>query len=123
MINTFMDNYEFKYALNKTRTSPAVGPGRTVDRSKWIKGPCPVRHDKYYAWLKHRSQANYRKEPYTLTWDQWETLWTDDLFLRRGKGPDSVCLTQLDRSIGWTIDNVEIIVRKTHYSGTRMIDR
>lgn len=118
-----MDNYEFKYALNKTRTSPAVGSGRTINPSKWIKGPDPVTHDKYYAWLKHRSQATFRKETYTLTWDEWESLWPDELFLQRGKGSDCVCLIRIDRDIGWVIDNVEIIVRKTHYSGTRVIDR
>jgi len=118
-----MDNYEFKYALNNTRTSPAKGPGRTINPDKWIKGPDRICHDKYYAWLKHRSQATYRKEDYELTWDQWESLWPHELFLRRGKGPDSVCLVQLDRSVGWNIDNVEIIVRKTHYSGIKLSDR
>lgn len=101
-------------------------PKRTVPEHKqrktnpenWITGPDPVRRNKYYAYLKHKAQARYRGESYSLTFEEWEDLWQDHLWEQRGKSKDSLCLAQKDVNLGWHYDNLEIIPRKTQVSRT-----
>lgn len=108
---------KFKYATSAQhgRQAPNGIPGRHVDPNTWCTGPDPVRHDKYYAWLKHRSQARYRGEPHSLTWDEWESLWTDQLWAERGRTIDSMCLQQIELGEGWHFNNVEIVTRRQHF--------
>jgi len=80
---------------------------------KWITGPDPLRREKYYAWMKHKAQAKYRKEEYHLTFDEWETLWTDELFEQRGRQRFSLCLSRLSES-SWCVENVEVMTRDKH---------
>lgn len=78
----------------------------------WVTGPDPRRHDQYYAYLKHRAQANFRNEHHSLTWSEWETLWnTDFAWENRGRKPDEVCLAMIDISKGWYLHNVKIMTR------------
>lgn len=78
----------------------------------WKAGPDPRRHEQYTAWLKHRSQAAFRGESYELTFEQWETLWnTDWAWENRGRTPQSVNLTRIDKERGWYMANVVIITR------------
>lgn len=103
----------FKYAVhsNSPVRSGSGRRGRPVDPTKWCTGPDPVRHDKYYAFTKHRSQAAYRGEEYYLTWEDWESLWTAELWVQRGKSNSSLCLARKDFTDAWRLDNVEIIPR------------
>lgn len=106
---------KFRYAVHSNGKQKGSGtPGRNVDPDTWCTGPDPVRHDKYYAYLKHQSQANYRKEEYSLTWEDWESLWTDELWFQRGRGSDCVSICRLDYSHGWHLWNVEILSRLEH---------
>lgn len=88
----------------------------TAEKSKrrkyWKSGTDLLDHEKYYAWLKHRAQARYRKEDYSLTWEQWWTLWPNELWNRRGRGADCVRLKMINKSLGWHISNVEVVPRK-----------
>jgi hypothetical protein len=84
---------------------------RRRDPNTYIAGADPVRRSKYYAWLKHRAQANYRGESYSLTFEQWEDLWEDELWTHRGKSSESLCLAQIDCSRGWHVDNLTIMPR------------
>lgn len=104
----------YKYARNITGQS--YGPGRRSDPSKWIMGEDPFTREKYYAWLKHRSQAAFRKEEYSLTWDDWQALWSDEDFLNRGRGMDNVCLFQIEHGDGWHLNNVAVEIRCTSKS-------
>jgi len=88
--------------------------------SQWMTGPDPLTHDKHYAYLKHRSQAIYRGDDYNLTWEDWQELWPDELFLQRGRSSDSLCLMLVDRDCAWDMDNVEMVTRaeltrRTHH--------
>jgi hypothetical protein len=78
----------------------------------WASGPDPVMHDMYYAWAKHKSQARYRNEQHSLTWEEWQIIWsnTED-FLRRGRKPEDLTLTRIDDDGAWEISNVEVITR------------
>jgi len=78
----------------------------------WCTGPDPRRHDQYYAYLKHKSQARYRGELHELTWDEWETIWNkDSAWEQRGRHREDLCLTMLDPDCGWHISNVQVVTR------------
>ena len=91
-------------------------PGRHVDPDSWITGPDPFRHEIYYAWLKHKSQATFRKEDHTLSFEEWESLWTPELWEQRGRRVDDLCLQQILPGEGWHIHNVEIVTRRKHFA-------
>ena len=86
-----------------------------MNPNTWITGPCIVTRDKYYAFLKHKSQAVYRKEPHSLTWEQWQSLWCDEQWQRRGRRGDDICLGRLDWDLGWEYSNVETMTKRRHF--------
>jgi hypothetical protein len=92
-----------------------MNKGRPSRPHDWKSGPDPVAHAQYYAWLKHRSQAWYRKEGHDLTFEQWQTIWnTDNNWIRRGNHSSGVVLTRYDREQSWNVDNCYIKNRKEH---------
>lgn len=113
-----MESYIPKYAHQGT-TQPGER-GRPVDPTTWITGPCPIRRDKHYSWRKHLAQAKFRNESYSLTWEDWESIWDDDTWSLRGRAADCVCLAQKTPGDGWHLDNVEVITRRQHLSTKRL---
>jgi len=106
---------EYKYnTMAKTPYAP-IGPIRHYPH-KWLSGPDYGDHEKYYAWLKHRAQAFYRKEGHTLSWPKWLELWPDDVWQQRGKRKDELCLTRPDPELPWSDDNCEIITRQEQFN-------
>ena len=101
-----------KYCVYKsTRTRGDGGPGRYVDPDTWITGPDPVRHDKYYGYLKHRAQAKFRKEEYQLTWEDWEAYWPHHKWQCRGRKKTDLCLMRIDITQPWSVENCEVAER------------
>jgi hypothetical protein len=68
--------------------------------------------ERYYAWAKHRSQAHYRQESYSLSSEDWNELWTEERWQQRGRHTDSVVMARIDRLLPWSKDNVEFITRR-----------
>jgi hypothetical protein len=100
------------------------GVKRGPQPHNWVSGPDPRRHDQYYAWLKHKSQADYRGEPHELTFEEWETLWNENFaWENRGRENNSVNLTRIDKEKGWTMDNIVLIERVTHLQATASLLR
>lgn len=91
-------------------------PGRKKRRKRdpdtYGGGPDFYTRNKYYAWLKHRSQAAYRSESHSLTWNDWQTLWKDKLWDQRGQKGYQLCLAQIDSKLGWHMNNVAVMTRK-----------
>jgi hypothetical protein len=106
---------KLKYATVGKKQKGQGGKGRYADPDRWVTGPDLERREKYYAYLKHKSQANYRGELYLLTWEDWEYMWTTDLWRRRGRRITDLCLTQLEWGSGWSMDNVTICTRREHF--------
>lgn len=106
-----------KYVPRSTATIP--NKGRPTDPNKWICGPDPLTREKYYAFLKHRSQARFRGEDYALTWEDWQGLWSDDDFQCRGRRADDLCLSRIDHLGEWSLANVEVIPRLEHLKKER----
>lgn len=86
-----------------------------MDPNNWKTGTCPITRDKYYAFLKHRSQAVFRGEVHTLTWEQWQSLWHAAAWERRGRRGDDLCLGRLNWDLGWEYSNVATMTKKDHF--------
>lgn len=99
-----------KYIPKSTRKSDS-NQGRRPNPDTWKTGPDPIKREKYYAFLKHRSQAQYRKEQYDLTWEQWQALWINGSWDQRGKTSDSLCLARLNNQGAWCWSNVRVMTR------------
>lgn len=103
---------KYKYAKQGHKRPGDGGNGRYVDPEVWITGPDPLTREKYYAFLKHRAQARFRKEPYDLDWDDWQAFWDDDNFLKRGRGKDDYCLTRTNLREAWSVSNCYVATRQ-----------
>lgn len=107
-------------AKKKLLEGPGTGPGRAIRPNNWRSGPDLFRHELHYAFIKHKAQAKYRREEYSLTIDDWYSLWDLDSWLKRGRNKTSICLAQIDPKGGWHIDNVELISRTEHLKNRRI---
>ena len=102
-----------KYIPKSKRTKDCP-QGRKGGPESWKTGPDPLTRAKYYAFLNHRAQAKYRNESYKLTWEEWESIWTHELFEKRGRRADSISLCRIDKEQPWQLDNVEMMARIDH---------
>jgi hypothetical protein len=75
--------------------------------------PGEIPHKQYLAWLQMKAQANYRKEIFQLTFEDFQQLW-DAKWAFKGRGINNYCLSRKDPRTPWTITNVECIPRKQH---------
>jgi hypothetical protein len=81
----------------------------------WLSGPDEFRHSLYIPWLKAKAQANFRKEEWTMTFDEWFDLWKDCWHLR-GRGAEDMCMTRADTDGSWSAENTILMTRKEHLS-------
>jgi hypothetical protein len=82
----------------------------------WIIGSDVVDHKLYIDCQRAKAQAKYRNEVWEITEQEYIKLWRqDDLYKKKGRSIDHVCLTRIDFDLEWTVDNVEIISRHDHY--------
>lgn len=98
----------------KTLTNP-YGGGRTP-------GPRPdlviypgILATQRRAYCCMRSQAKFRKELFTLTWDRFQELW-ESKWHQRGLSNTSLCMTRTDHRMPWSDDNTIITTRLEHCS-------
>ena len=114
------------YSPIKKDGTPKLKPGRKpVPKVKstwvrkaprpevWIVGPDEDRHRMYHPWQMARAQANFRGEPFELTFEEFYQLWRND-WDNRGRQPENMCMTRKDKDGPWSADNVHIITRKEH---------
>lgn len=108
-----MKDYQPKYK-HTIKDHYLFPQGSRERRERWKTGPDPITHDKYYAYMKHKAQAKYRGEDYSLTWEQWDQLWPTELFVRRGRKSHDLVLMQTDTDLGWHQTNVSVVERIEH---------
>lgn len=85
------------------------------------KGPRPhcwkvqgeLNHQQYMAFLQMRAQANFRREQFLLSFDDFQQLWRRHWDLK-GRSNSSYCLTRNDPGGAWELSNVECIPRVEH---------
>lgn len=80
----------------------------------WICGPDEERHKMYQPWLLAKAQANFRKEAWNLSFEEYYEMWKPH-WDNRGRKPGNVCMTRKDIDYGWEVGNVMIITRSEHF--------
>lgn len=80
---------------------------------KYKTGPDPARHKKFIAWHRSRAQAIWRHEGWDFDFADWEHFW-GELYPRRGRTREAICMVRRDPDLAWTRDNVELIPRQQH---------
>lgn len=70
--------------------------------------------DMRLSYTRMKAQCKFRNEQFQLSWDDYQTIWKDN-WHRRGRHIDSVCLSRLDWSVPWHIDNCILLVREDHF--------
>ncbi len=64
------------------------------------------------AWIRSRSQADYRREPWTLTFEDFCHIWRDEsLWQQRGRASDDLVLFRYDAEQPWSLNNCCIVTR------------
>lgn len=73
-----------------------------------------VAHAQYCCWLKMKAQADFRGEPWELSFEDYQRAWQGHWHLK-GRGILAYCLTREDPDLGWHLDNVVCIPRQEHF--------
>lgn len=87
-----------------------LGLGTGPRPHTWIVGPDPIRHAKHTAFLRSRAQANYRNEPWAMSFEDYEAAWGDQ-WHRRGRGTDCLQLVRINCEQPWSATNVRLVDR------------
>lgn len=102
---------------NKGKTLSTKGIPRPKTRGPrpqiWKPGPDPVRHEQWRVWGQQKNQAQWRGEGWHIEFDTWLNLW-GDLWHQRGREKGCYCMTRIDWSLPWTVNNVQIVTREEH---------
>ena len=86
---------------------------RTGQRPHCWKVQGEVPHKQYLAFLQMRAQANYRKEQFELTFEQFQQLWQLH-WDQKGRAIDQYCLTRINEEGEWSLANTQCIRRLDH---------
>lgn len=90
--------------------------------SSWKSGPDVKTHEIFRAYGQQRNQANFRKEPFHLTFEEYKELWWECWELR-GRGSDSLCTVRIDPRLPWEMGNVTLMTRKDQLGRGRGVPR
>lgn len=83
-------------------------PKKTRPHVWIVQGEIP--HAQYVAWQRMKAQAAFRKEPWTLSFTEFQWLWRDHWHLR-GRVKGTYCLSRLDPTGPWSKTNTVCIAR------------
>ena len=87
-----------------------AGKGTGERPHTWIVGTDPVRHQQYTAWHRARAQAHYRRELWSITFDQWVKLWAGN-WHRRGRHKHCLMLMKRRWKEPWSTRNAHLVNR------------
>lgn len=100
-----------------------MAPPKGRNPNKW-KYKDPDVHKKHIPFLRARAQAWYRNEAWNLSFEEFQEIWTEDLWVRRGRHKDCLIMRLIDpKDLDWRRDNIEIVVRREHLSRKRGLER
>ena len=88
---------------------------RGIMPQRWRSGPDPVIHAMYRCWIQAKNQANFRAETWTITFDDYQALWSEH-WVHKGRTRNDYCMTRTDDEGAWTLGNVEVLPRWEHFS-------
>lgn len=78
-----------------------------------------LNHEQYIAWLRMKAQAQFRKEPWALSFEEFQGIWHSHWDLR-GRGSKDYCLTRVDPEGSWSKDNTACMMRCEHLRRQRL---
>jgi len=87
---------------------------------KWLH-PDPFDHERYMPFLKARAQGRFRGHEWTLTFEEFCSIWTREAWARRGRDPQSLGMSRIDYNKGWSIDNVCLLTRREMVTNSNQI--
>lgn len=74
-----------------------------------------VMYEMVLPYQRTRAQAKYRKERFELSFEEYVFLWQDE-WHNRGKQSDQYCMTRIDNTKPWNIENTTIMLRSDQLS-------
>ena len=86
---------------------------------RWVTGPDLVTHLQYRAYVQQRNQARWREETWTVTFEEYQTLW-QHLWAERGRLKTSYMMTRINADLPWEFSNCCVITRQQQ--GQRQAD-
>jgi len=90
-------------------------PCRGPQPNRWRSGPDPVAHAQYRCWIQAKNQANFRGESWTITFEDYQSLWREH-WVHKGRTRNDYCMTRTDDEGAWSLGNVEVLPRYEHFS-------
>ena len=79
--------------------------------NKWKWGPAKDLRDKNTAFLKMRCQATYRNEVFNLTFQDFDKIWDDNSWAKKGPKGWNLIMSRIDPFKSWNKNNVHILSR------------
>jgi hypothetical protein len=70
-------------------------------------------HEQHIAWHRQRAQAIFRGEDWQLSFPEFQQAW-QGRWHQRGRGREELCMTRLDPSAAWCLENIEVLTRLEH---------
>lgn len=98
---------EKKKRHSELRKGKGLGPRP----NQWKWGSDKDLRDKNTAFLKARCQAKYRQEEWRLTFPEYDAIWNENEWARRGIQAHCICMSREDMSGPWSKNNVILIER------------
>lgn len=80
--------------------------GRKPGEKPWLWSiKDPIQREYYYAYIQQKNQANFRNEQYELSFEQYLTIWGENIN-NRGRRKGQWSMTRYDSTQPWKIGNV-----------------
>lgn len=70
-----------------------------------------IDRDRALGFYRSRAQAEFRYENWEITLEQWCEIWPDDMWARRGREVNDLCMTRTDLDGAWSVDNILLMTR------------
>lgn len=83
-------------------------------QKKYKRFPAGIDRARNTAWNRARAQAQFRGEDWSLSFEDFCELWTEERWPQRGRGIDCLCMSRLDPEGCWDRDNTVLIERQQH---------
>lgn len=107
--------YKTKYPPGEFDPRAPRPQSRGPRPQSWKSGPDPEEHKRYRTFIQQKNQAQWREEPWTVSFDQWKQAWAESGHWHdRGRQRGHYCMTRRDVREPWTADNLIIITREEH---------
>ena len=75
-------------------------------------------HIRYRPFLRARAQAKFLNQDWSLSFEDFCSLWTINKWYCRGRGPKDLVMIRIDTEAEWSLTNCEIVTRREQLQRT-----